>query len=120
MPDANRHLEAVPAHKSLDLGHKRGLVTDRETCQISPRCLSGLFLFQGLPGMLPLPSSQREFYCRISASLAKDLSRSPRAKLLNLVRAAHGDGQTGRAYLRLRKLEEDLACGRKARARAEF
>ena len=65
-------------------------------------------------------SSQREFYCRVPASLAKDAALSPRAKLLYLVLAAHADARTGRAYLRLRKLEEHIGCSRSARERAQL
>jgi hypothetical protein len=66
-----------------------------------------------------LPLSHREFYCRVPASLAKDLSLSPRAKLLYVVLAAHADAHTGRAYLWLRKLEQHLGCGRKTREEAQ-
>jgi hypothetical protein len=78
----------------------------------------GFFLFTALLGALPL-SSQREFYCRVPASLAKDPSLSPRAKLLYLVLAAHADVRTGRAYLRLRRLEEHVGCSRSAREKAQ-
>jgi hypothetical protein len=64
-------------------------------------------------------SSQREFYCRVPASLAKEPTLSPRAKLLYLVLVAHADARTGRAYLRLRKLDEHLRCGRNAREQAQ-
>jgi hypothetical protein len=78
------------------------------------------FSISALLGVLPLPLSHREFYCRVPASLAKDFALSPRAKLLYLVLAAHADARTGRAYLRLRKLEQHLGCGRKAREQAQL
>jgi len=54
-----------------------------------------------------------------AASFAKDLSLSPRAKLLYVVLAAHADVRTGRASLRLRKLEQHLGCGIKTREEAQ-
>jgi len=66
-----------------------------------------------------LSSSPREFYCRVPASLVKDTSLSPRARLLYTVLAAYADARTGRAYLRLRMLDEHLGCGRNARERAQ-
>jgi Helix-turn-helix domain len=66
-----------------------------------------------------LSSFPREFYCRVPASLAMDTSLSPRARLLYTVLAAYADARTGRAYLRLRKLDEHLGCGRNAREQAQ-
>ena len=86
---------------------------------VSPDLWSGLFLFLRFLECSPLPLSHREFYCRVPASLAKDFALSPRAKLLYVVLAAHADARTGRAYLRLRKLELHLGCGRKAREQAQ-
>jgi hypothetical protein len=63
--------------------------------------------------------NRREFVCRIPASLVKDPSLSPRAKLLYLALAAHADARTGRAYLSLKRLDGLLGCGRRARERAQ-
>lgn len=59
-------------------------------------------------------SSQREFCCRVPATLTKDSALSPRAELLYLVLAAHANIRTGRAYLRLRGLKEHLDCSSSA------
>lgn len=86
---------------------------------VSPgTCPGFLFVLPDLPGVIAL-SPRREFYCRVPASLAKDPSLSPRAKLLYVVLAAYADGRTGRAYVRLSKLQEQLGCGRSARERAQ-
>lgn len=65
-------------------------------------------------------NTSREFVCRVPASLAKDASLSPLARLLYVVLCAHADGKTGRAFLRLARLDELLGCSRKTRQRAQL